>query len=140
MLHPKLKSALLAPTIVLYFSVLSAHAWSFLTSTLNSPYDQCLTCHVSNSNLALNAYGQDYLDPAFAATYHSKHNSSPGNCNTCHSGKGYPITTIQRTNWRAPARLAARAPGRKSGFASNGCTTAFELSTASTIGRILSSS
>jgi hypothetical protein len=92
MLHPKLKSILLVPVITLYFSVLSAHAWSFLTSTLNSPFDQCLTCHVSNANLALNAYGQDYLDPAFATTYHSKHNSSPGNCSNCHSGKGYPIT------------------------------------------------
>jgi protocadherin Fat 4 len=78
-------------TIILIFPVFCAHAWSFLTGTLNAPYSQCLTCHVSNSNYALNPYGQDYLDPTFAATYHSRHNSPPGDCNNCHAGKGYPI-------------------------------------------------
>jgi hypothetical protein len=91
MLQPKLKTTLLIPIFILFFSALSAHAWSFLPGTLSSPYNQCLTCHVSNSNLAMNAYGQDYIDPAFATRYHNKHGSDPGNCNNCHSGKGYPI-------------------------------------------------
>jgi len=87
--------ALLAMPVVLILSTLPAHAWSFLPSTLNAPYNQCLTCHVSNTNLAMNPYGQDYLDPSHATKYHSKHASDPGrNCNDCHSGKGYPI---QRT-------------------------------------------
>lgn len=91
MSYTKLKSTLLISTITLFVSVLTAHAWSFLPGALTSPYNQCLTCHVSNSNLAMNAYGQDYLDPAFATKYYNKHSSDPGNCNNCHSGKGYPI-------------------------------------------------
>lgn len=39
----------------------------------------------------MNPYGDDYLDPNHAARYHQKHNSDPGNCANCHSGKGYPI-------------------------------------------------
>jgi hypothetical protein len=91
MLQPKFKPTLLISAFILFFSALSAHAWSFLPGSLSSPYNQCQTCHVSNSNLAMNAYGQDYLDPAFATKYHNKHSSDPGNCNNCHSGKGYPI-------------------------------------------------
>ena len=92
MLHSKLKSILWIPTLfIMVLSAPAAHAWSFLPGTLVSPYNQCLTCHVSNSNLAMNAYGQDYLDPAFATRYHGKHNSDPGNCSNCHGGKGYPI-------------------------------------------------
>jgi hypothetical protein len=92
MLHPKLRAVLFTIPVLLVFSALSAHAWSFMPGTLNAPYNQCLTCHVSNSNLAMNPYGQDYLDPSHAAKYHRKHNSDPGkNCNNCHSGKGYPI-------------------------------------------------
>lgn len=91
MLHSKLKSILWIPTIMLLLWAPAANAWSFLPGTLPSPYNQCLTCHVSNSNLAMNAYGQDYLDPAFATLYHNKHNSDPGDCNNCHGGKGYPV-------------------------------------------------
>ncbi len=92
MLHSKLRAALFTLPILLFLSARPVHAWSFLPGTLNAPYNQCLTCHVSNSNLAMNAYGQDYLDPIHATKYHSKHNSDPGrNCNDCHSGKGYPI-------------------------------------------------
>lgn len=91
MLQPKLKSTLVISIFILFLSTLSAHAWSFLPGTLSSPYNQCLTCHVSNSNLAMNAYGQDYIDPAFATKYHNKHSSDPGDCSSCHGGKGYPI-------------------------------------------------
>ncbi len=92
MKRPQMSLALLAIPVVLLLSTLSVHAWSFLPGTLNAPYNQCLTCHVSNTNLAMNAYGQDYLDPSHATKYHSKHSSDPGkNCNDCHSGKGYPI-------------------------------------------------
>jgi hypothetical protein len=67
-----------------------AHAWSFLTSRFNAPYNQCLTCHVSNSNYGLNPYGQDYMDPTQANTFHSIHGTSPGNCANCHSA-AYPL-------------------------------------------------
>ena len=68
-----------------------AHAWSFLTSRFSSPYNQCLTCHVSNSNYGLNPYGQDYMDPTQANTFHSVHSGgSPGTCANCHSAS-YPL-------------------------------------------------
>ncbi len=91
MLRPPKSFALIALPLILFFSTLEAHAWSFLTNSLNAPYDQCLTCHISNSNLAMNAYGQDYLDPTHASRYHNKHNADPGDCNKCHTNKGYPI-------------------------------------------------
>jgi protocadherin Fat 4 len=86
-----MKFALVVLPLVLFFPTMEAYAWSFLTNSLDAPYNQCLTCHVSNSNLAMNAYGQDYLDPTHATRYHSKHNSDPGNCANCHSNKGYPV-------------------------------------------------
>ncbi len=89
--RPLMKLALVVVPLVLFFQSMEARAWSFLTNTLNAPYNQCLTCHVSNSNLAMNPYGQDYLDPDHATRYHSRHNSDPGNCANCHSNKGYPI-------------------------------------------------
>jgi len=89
--RPHMKLALFVLPLILFLTALDAHAWSFLTNTLNAPYNQCLTCHVSNSNLAMNAYGQDYLDPTHATRYHNKHNSDPGNCTNCHGNNGYPI-------------------------------------------------
>jgi hypothetical protein len=86
-----MKFALAVLPLVLFFPTMEAHAWSFLANTLDAPYNQCRTCHVSNSNLAMNAYGQDYLDPAHATRYHNMHNSDPGNCANCHGNKGYPI-------------------------------------------------
>lgn len=87
------KTGLIPSTVltVLLLSITSAHAWSFLTDSLNSPYNQCLTCHTSNSDVSMNPYGNDYLDPNHADRYHQKHNSDPGICANCHSGKGYPI-------------------------------------------------
>jgi hypothetical protein len=72
----------------------SAHAWSFITNTLSSPHNQCKTCHISNTDLAMNPYGDDYMDPSHAAKYAAKHPSPiavSGDCNDCHSGQGYPI-------------------------------------------------
>jgi hypothetical protein len=91
MSRPLMKLALVVVPLVLYFQTTEAHAWSFLTNTLNAPYNQCLTCHVSNSNLALNPYGRDYLDPDLATRYHGMHSSYPGTCANCHSSQGYPI-------------------------------------------------
>lgn len=94
MFRPKMSLALFTISIISLLPLVSARAWSFLPGTLASPFNQCLTCHVSNSDLAMNPYGQDYLDPGFATRYHNRHSSAPGNCNNCHAGKGYPI---QRT-------------------------------------------
>ncbi len=64
-----------------------------ITSRFSAPFNQCQTCHVSNSNLAMNPYGDDYLDPSHRSKYAGKHPAIPvsGDCNNCHSGKGYPI-------------------------------------------------
>ena len=94
MFRPKMSLALLTIGFICFLPLVSARAWPFLPGTLASPFNQCLTCHVSNSNLAMNPYGQDYLDPSFATLYHNRHSSDPGNCNNCHTGQGYPI---QRT-------------------------------------------
>ncbi len=92
MLRSKIYGILLSSVVLFLFSAPLAHCWSFLPGTLNAPFNQCLTCHVSNSNLAMNPYGQDYLDPGHATKYHNKHKSDPGrSCNSCHDGKGYPI-------------------------------------------------
>ncbi len=92
MLLPKLKAGLFAIPLFLCVTAWSAHAWSYLPGTLDAPYNQCLTCHVSNSDLAMNPYGQDYLDSTFEAKYQGVHKSDPGkDCNNCHNGKGYPI-------------------------------------------------
>jgi len=92
MIRPKTSMTLFAIPVLLFLSAISAHAWSFMPNTLVSPYNQCLTCHVSNADLAMNPYGQDYLDPSFATKYHNKHKTDPGNdCNVCHAGKGYPV-------------------------------------------------
>ena len=88
------------PILVLAFfisitSTSSVHAWSFITGNFSAPYNQCKTCHVSNSNLAMNPYGDDYLAPAHRASYTAIHSSFPvtKDCSSfgCHSGKGYPI-------------------------------------------------
>lgn len=91
MLRPPKCFTLVALPLILLCLTLEAHAWSFLTNSLSAPYDQCLTCHISNSNLAMNPYGQDYLDPTHASRYNNKHSSDPGDCSLCHSKKGYPI-------------------------------------------------
>jgi hypothetical protein len=77
-------------------STQSVHAWSFITNTLSPPFNQCKTCHTSNTNFTMNPYGDDYMDPSHAAKYANRHPSpialsGDGNCNNCHSGKGYPI-------------------------------------------------
>jgi K319L-like, PKD domain len=74
-------------------STASVHAWSFITSKFSAPFNQCQTCHISNSNLAMNPYGEDYMDPAHWSRYASKHPAIAvsGDCNMCHSGQGYPI-------------------------------------------------
>ena len=79
--------------LIFITSTVSAHAWSFITSQFSAPFNQCQTCHVSNNNLAMNPYGGDYLDPSHRSKYASKHPAIAvtGNCNNCHSGKGYPI-------------------------------------------------
>ena len=79
--------------LVFITSTVSAHAWSFITSQFSAPFNQCQTCHVSNSNLAMNPYGDDYLDPSHRSKYASKHPAIAvtGNYNNCHSGKDYPI-------------------------------------------------
>ena len=79
--------------LILITSTVSAHAWSFITSQFSAPFNQCQTCHMSNSNLAMNPYGDDYLDPSHRSKYASKHPAIAvtGDCNNCHSGKGYPI-------------------------------------------------
>ena len=79
--------------LILLTSIVSAHAWSFITSQFSAPFNQCQTCHVSNSNLAMNPYGDDYLDPSHRSKYANKHPAIAvtGDCNNCHSGKGYPI-------------------------------------------------
>jgi len=72
----------------------SVHAWSFIVDTLNPPLNQCATCHTSNSNLTMNPYGDDFLDPSHANKYSGKHPvpiAVSGDCNNCHGGKGYPI-------------------------------------------------
>ncbi len=79
---------LLGALFVLFASTQIVHAWSFLAGTLNSPYNQCKTCHISNSNLALNPYGSDYFDPTQAAAFARVHNGDMANCNGCHAG--YP--------------------------------------------------
>lgn len=86
----------LIPFLALFFviaSTVSVHAWSFITSQFSAPFNQCQTCHVSNSNLAMNPYGDDYLDPSHRSKYANKHPAIAvtGDCNNCHSGKGYPI-------------------------------------------------
>jgi hypothetical protein len=71
-----------------------AHAWSFIVNTLNSPYNQCMTCHTSNTDFTMNPYGADYLEPSHASRYSSNHPSPiavTGDCNNCHGGRGYPI-------------------------------------------------
>ncbi len=82
----------LAPLIFL-ISTDSARAWTFMTSKFSAPFNQCQTCHISDSNLVMNPYGEDYMDPAHQSKYASKHPAIPvtGDCNNCHSGKGYPI-------------------------------------------------
>ncbi|WP_372681968.1 choice-of-anchor U domain-containing protein [Desulfosarcina sp.] len=77
--------------LILIPSTVSVHAWSFITSQFSAPFDQCQTCHVSNSNLAMNPYGDDYLDPIHRSKFASKHQGNMGDCNTCHRGDGYPI-------------------------------------------------
>lgn len=75
-------------------STQSVHAWPFIVDTLNPPFNQCMTCHTSNSDFTMNPYGEDYLDPTHAAKYAAKHPSPiavTGSCNNCHPGKGYPI-------------------------------------------------
>lgn len=72
----------------------SAYAWSFITNTLSPPFNQCKTCHTSNSDFTMNPYGDDYMDPSHASKYAGKHPSPiavTGDCNNCHNGKGYPI-------------------------------------------------
>ena len=86
----------LIPVLALFFliaSTVSAHAWSFMTGKFSAPFNQCQTCHISNGNLAMNPYGDDYMDPAHRSKYAGKHPAIPvsGDCNNCHSGKGYPI-------------------------------------------------
>lgn len=79
--------------LIVITSAVSTHAWSFITSQLSAPFNQCQTCHISNSNLAMNPYGDDYMDPAHRSKYAGKHPAIPvtEDCNTCHPGKGYPI-------------------------------------------------
>lgn len=75
-------------------STQSVQAWSFITNTLSPPFNQCKTCHTSNSNFTMNPYGDDYMDPTHASKYASKHptpTAVSGDCNNCHGGKGYPI-------------------------------------------------
>ena len=83
--------------LILLTSSVSAHAWSFITSRFSPPFNQCQTCHISNSNLAMNPYGDDYMEPAHRTSYNAKHNLSfpvTKDCSSakCHnSSKGYPI-------------------------------------------------
>ena len=86
----------LIPVLALFIFITSnssAHAWSFITSKFTAPFNQCKTCHISNSNLAMNPYGEDYLDPAHRSKYSNKHPAITvtGDCNNCHGGKGYPL-------------------------------------------------
>lgn len=64
-----------------------------MTGKYAAPFNQCQTCHISNSNLAMNPYGDDFMDPTHRSKYANKHPAIAvtGDCNNCHSGKGYPI-------------------------------------------------
>jgi hypothetical protein len=79
--------------LVFFTSTASVHAWFFITGKFSPPFNQCQTCHISSSNLAMNPYGDDYMDPTHRDKYASKHPAIAvsGDCNICHSGKGYPI-------------------------------------------------
>ncbi|MFO7716773.1 choice-of-anchor U domain-containing protein [Desulfosarcina sp.] len=86
----------LIPVLALFFlmaSTVAVHAWSFMSGKYSAPFNQCMTCHISNANLAMNPYGDDFMDPTHQAKYAQKHPDIPvtGDCNNCHSGKGYPI-------------------------------------------------
>ncbi|MGD9367322.1 MAG: hypothetical protein PVH87_16610 [Desulfobacteraceae bacterium] len=94
MLHIKNPVLILFALAVSMFSTQSVYAWSFIVNTLNPPFNQCMTCHTSNSDFTMNPYGEDYLEPSHATKYANKHPSPiavTGDCNNCHSGKGYPI-------------------------------------------------
>lgn len=84
----------LSVSFVSLAAVQPAYAWSFIVDTLSPPFNQCKTCHTSNTDFTMNPYGEDYMDPSHASKYSAKHPSPievSGDCNNCHSGKGYPI-------------------------------------------------
>ena len=70
----------------------SVHAWVFLTSTLNSPLNQCATCHASTTDYTImNSYGDDYLRPSHRSAYINEHRGDGlTTCSPCHSSS-YPI-------------------------------------------------
>lgn len=94
MLRSKIIISVLFAFCLSLASVQSASAWSFIVNTLDPPLNQCATCHTSNTDFTMNPYGDDYMDPSHASKYAGKHPSPiavTGDCNMCHSGKGYPI-------------------------------------------------